>query len=64
VVFPDPFKKEESCTFGIDGGMRRDEVRALGYSVDDIHNCVIAMAFRQFDYEVDTDHVPWSLRCL
>jgi hypothetical protein len=29
MVFPDLFKEEESCAFGIDGGMRRDEVHAL-----------------------------------
>jgi hypothetical protein len=22
------------------------------------------MGFRQFDYEVNADHVPWCLRCL
>jgi hypothetical protein len=22
------------------------------------------MGFRQFNYEVNTDHVPWCLRCL
>jgi hypothetical protein len=48
VVFPDFFEEEESCTFGSDGGMHRDEVHALGYTVDDIHTCVIAMGFRQF----------------
>jgi hypothetical protein len=33
----------------------------LGYTVDDIHNCIISMGFRQFDYEVNTNHVPWCL---
>jgi hypothetical protein len=42
MVFPDLFKEQESCAFGIDGGMHRDEVRALGYTVDNVHNCVIA----------------------
>jgi hypothetical protein len=44
--------------------MHRDEVHTLGYTVDDIYNCVIAMGFRQFDYEVNADHIPWCLRCL
>jgi hypothetical protein len=61
MVFPDLFKEEKSCTFGIDGGMHRDEVCVLGYAVDDVHNCIISMGFRQFDYEVNTDHVPWCL---
>jgi hypothetical protein len=64
MVFPDLFKEEESCAFGIYGGMRRDEVRALRYTVDDTHNCIVAMGFRQFNYEVDADRVPWSLWCL
>jgi hypothetical protein len=29
MVFPDLFKTEESCAFGIDGGMHPDEVCAL-----------------------------------
>jgi hypothetical protein len=64
MVFPDLFKEQTSGTFGIDSGMHRDEVRALGYTVDKIYNWVIAMGFRQFDYEVHADHVPWCSRCL
>jgi hypothetical protein len=44
--------------------MHGDEVCMLGYAVDDIHNCIVAMSFWQFDYEVHADHVPWCLRCL
>jgi hypothetical protein len=62
MVFPDLLKEEESCAFSIDGGMHRDEVHVLGYTVDNVHNCVIVMGFRQVDYEVHTDHVPWCLR--
>jgi hypothetical protein len=57
MVFPDLFKEQEGCTFGIDGGMCGDEVRVLGYTVNDVHNCTIAMGFRQFDYKVNADHV-------
>jgi hypothetical protein len=64
MVFPDLLKEEESCTFGSDGGVHRDEVCTLGYTVNDIHDCVIAMGFWQFDYEVDADRVPWCLWCL
>jgi hypothetical protein len=63
-VSPDLFKEQTSGAFSIDGGMHRDEVHTLGYTVDDIHNCIIAMGFWQFDYEVHADHVPWCLRCL
>jgi hypothetical protein len=48
-----------SGAFGIDSGMCMDEVCMLVYAVDNIHSCVIAMRFRQFDYEVNSDHIPW-----
>jgi hypothetical protein len=41
--------------------MYRDEVHTLVYTVDDVYNCIIFMGFRQFDCEVDTDHIPWCL---
>jgi hypothetical protein len=56
MVFPDLFEEQECCAFGIDGGMHGDKVCALGYTVDNIHNCVVAMGFRQFNYEVHTDN--------
>jgi hypothetical protein len=61
MVSPDLFKEQMSGTFSIDGGMHRDEVCVLGYTVEDIHNCIIALGFRQFDNEVHTDHIPWCL---
>jgi hypothetical protein len=64
MVFPDLFKEPMCGAFGIDGGIHRDEVHMLGYAVNDIHNCIMAMGFRQFDYEVNTNHVPWCLSCL
>jgi hypothetical protein len=64
MVSPDLFKERSSGALGIDGGVCRDDVCVLGYTVGDVHDCVIAMGFRQFDYEVHTDHIPWCLRCL
>jgi hypothetical protein len=59
------FQTEQmSGAFSIDGGMHRDEVCMLGYTVDNVHDCVISMGFRQFDYEVNTNYVPWCIRCL
>jgi hypothetical protein len=61
LVFPDLSKVQTSSTFGIDStisGMYSDKVCVLGYTVDDIHNCIIAMVFRQLNYEVNTDYVP------
>jgi hypothetical protein len=63
-ISPDLFKEQTSSTFGIDGGMHRDKVHIFRYTVDDVHKCIIAMGFRQFDYEVHADHIPWCLRCL
>jgi hypothetical protein len=57
MVFPDLPKVQMGGAFGHNGGMRRNEVCAFGYAVDDIHNCVIAMGLGQFNYEVNTDHV-------
>jgi hypothetical protein len=48
------------------GGKETDRypLTVLGYTVNDIHNCIIAMEFRQFDNEVHTDHILWCLRSL
>jgi hypothetical protein len=64
MVFPDLPKVEMGGAFGCNGGMCRDEVHVFGYTVDDVHNCVIAMGLGQFDYEVNTNHVLWFHRCL
>jgi hypothetical protein len=64
MVFPDLFKEQTSGAFGIDGGMHRDEVHTLGYTVNNIHNSVVHMVFQQLNYEVNTDCVSWCLRCL
>jgi hypothetical protein len=64
MVFPDLLKEEESCAFGVEGGMCQDEVCMLGEAVDNTHNCVIAMGFRQLDYEVYADYLPWCIGCL
>jgi hypothetical protein len=69
MVVPDLFKEEgkrraaPSVLMVVCIGMKCI-CRTLGYTVDDIHNCIIPMGFRQFDYEVNIDHVLWCLRCL
>jgi hypothetical protein len=63
-VFPDILEVESGCTLSRDGGVRRNEVRTLSYAVNNIHNCVVTMGFRQFHNEADTDHVPWCFRSL
>jgi hypothetical protein len=57
-------KVQTGGTFGRDGGMYRNKVHAFIYVVDDVHNCIIAMGLRQFDYEVNTDCVLWCCQCL
>jgi hypothetical protein len=64
MVCPDLLREQEGCAFSIDRGVHQDEVHTLGDTVNDIHNCIVAMGFRQFDYEVDADRVPWCLQCL
>jgi hypothetical protein len=64
MVFPDLFKEQESCAFGIEGGMHQNEVCALGKAVNHTHDCVIAMGFWQLNYEVYTDYLLWCVRCL
>jgi hypothetical protein len=64
MVFPDIPEVESGCTFSRDGGVRWNEVRAFGYAVDDIHNRIVTMGFRQFNNKVNTDHIPWCFRSL
>jgi hypothetical protein len=64
MVFPDLLEEEESCAFGIEGGMCLNEVCVLGKAVNDTHNCVVAMGFQQLNYEVYADYLPWCVGCL
>jgi hypothetical protein len=36
----------------------------FGYAINNVHNGIIAMELWQFNYEVNTDHVPWFRQCL
>jgi hypothetical protein len=63
-VFPDILEVELGCTFDCDGGVHRNKVRTLSYAIDDIHDCAVTMGFRQFNNEVDADHVPSCFRSL
>ena len=46
MVLPDLAKEEASCSYCCDGGVRCDKVRALRDTIDDIHNCVVAVGAR------------------
>jgi hypothetical protein len=64
MVFPDIPEVESGCTFSSDGGVCRNKVHALSYTVDNVHNCIVTMGFRQFNNEVNTNHIPWCFRSL
>jgi hypothetical protein len=64
MVFSDLSEVQMGGAFSRNSGMCRNEVRAFGYAVDDVHNCIIAMGLRQFNYEVNTNRVPWFRQCL
>jgi hypothetical protein len=64
MVFPDIPEVELGCTFGRDSGVRRNKVHVFSYAVDNIHNRVVTMGFRQFNNEVNTDHITWCFQSL
>jgi hypothetical protein len=47
MVFPDIPEVESGCNFSSDGGVHRNKVHMLSYTVDDIHNCVITMGIQE-----------------
>src|SRR3979490_3034898 len=58
MVLPALAKEKASRSYCCDGGVRCDKVRALRDTVDDVHNCVVAVGARELDNKVDTDRVP------
>jgi hypothetical protein len=61
MVLPDLLELQSDCSFHSVSG---DEVHALGDTVDDYHDCIIAMSLRKLNNEVDANDVPlvcWNL---
>jgi hypothetical protein len=64
MVLPDLIEIQSDCFFCIESCVSGDEVRALGDTVNNYHDCIIAMSLRKLNNEVDTHDVPsvcWSL---
>jgi hypothetical protein len=66
-VLPDLLEVQSDHSFHIESCVSGDEVCLLGDTVDDYHDCVIAMSWRKFDNEVDANDIPLvcckSLQC-
>jgi hypothetical protein len=63
-VLPDLSKVQSGCSFCIDSHVCRDEMCSLGYTVNNYHDCIIAMSLGELNNEVNTDDIPlilWSL---
>ena len=61
-MFPDVFDIKSGRPDSRDSGDRVDKVRSFGDGINHYHNAVLAIGFREFRYEVDTDYIPGSIR--
>src|ERR1700720_3190334 len=64
MMLPDFAMEDAGSGFGSEGGMSRNEVDALASEVHTVHNCIVAVRFREFYNEVDTNLIPPTLRNL
>jgi hypothetical protein len=60
IVLPDLSKVQSSHSFCIDSSVCRNEVYTLGDTVNDDHNCVIAMSLGKLDNEVNANDLVES----
>jgi len=58
VEFPDIVEKESGCSFRCDRSIRQNKVHPFGDRVYDSHDSVMPRGLWEFDYEIDTEHVP------
>jgi hypothetical protein len=64
MVLLDLLKVQSDCSFCIANCVSGDEMCTLSDTVNDYHDCIIAMHLRKFNNEVDTDDIPlifWNL---
>jgi hypothetical protein len=64
MVLPDFLEVQSDCSFSVDCGVGGNEVHSFSDTVDNYHDCVIAMHLRKFNDKVDTNDIPlifWSL---
>ena len=60
--FPDMCEEQVGCSKSSDRSVCRNEVGHLTHGIHNIHDCIIAVRFREFDNEVDADGVPMELQ--
>jgi hypothetical protein len=64
MVLPDLLEVQSDCSFCIDHGVSGNEICSFSDTVDDYHDCIIAMHMRKLNNEVNANDVPlvcWSL---
>ena len=59
--FPDMHEEQVGHSEGSDCSVRWNEVGHLTHGIYNIHDCIIAMRFWEFNNEVDADGVPTEL---
>ena len=62
VELPDVVKKESGCSFRCDRRVRWNKVYSLGDGVYYGHDGIMSGGLREFDYEIDTEHIPLCVR--
>jgi len=56
--FPDVVEKEPGCSFCCDRSMRQNKVHPFGDRVYNSHDDVMPEGLWEFDYKINTEHVP------
>ena len=60
--FPDMHEEQVGRSEGSDRSVHQNEVGHLTHRIYNIHDCIVAMRFQEFNNEVDADGVPTELR--
>ena len=59
--FPDMCEKQAGGSKGSDCSVCWNEVGHLTHGIHNIHDCIVAVRFQEFDNEVNADGVPMEL---
>ena len=59
--FPDMCEEQVGRSEGGDHSVRQNEVGHLTHRIYNIHDCIVAVRFWEFDNEVNADGVPTEL---
>ena len=60
--FPNTCEEQVGRSEGSDRSVRWNEVGHLTHGIYNIHDCIVAVRFWEFNNEVDADGVPMELR--